>query len=157
ANTTSWNIRGSGSMSQLAYAGNEAAIFEKAGVEKRQHTNTAIAVAIFATVLIGLVLLDGNRLVFSTDEGIILDAADRMVRGQTLYRDFFGYMSPGSYWLQEAVFRVLGTTQLAGRVVVLFDFAVQCAVLFWLVAAFAERKAALITTTLFFAYQVPAS
>jgi 4-amino-4-deoxy-L-arabinose transferase-like glycosyltransferase len=113
----------------------------------------ASAVAIFAAVLVGLLWLHGNRLVFSGDEGIILDAAARMVHGETLYRDFFGYMSPGSYWLQEAAFRVFGVSLWAGRVVILFDFALQCALLFWLTARAAGQKAGFAATVLFFAFQ----
>jgi len=39
-------------------------------------------------------------------------------------------------------FRVFGLTMWAGRVVVIFDFALQCALVFWLTARLAGRRAA---------------
>src|SRR5262245_58548513 len=90
------------------------------------------------------------------DEGIILDAAARMLHGQTLYRDFFGYMSPGSYWLQEAAFSILGVSLKAGRVVVILDFAIECALLFWIVARLAGKRAGFVAVFLFFAFQATA-
>lgn len=98
-------------------------------------------------------LLFGNRFVLTNDEGIILDSANRMVRGETPYREFFGYMSPGSFWLQAAVFRLFGVTYAMGRVLTLADFSVHCAVLFALVIALAGRRAAILAAGLFFAFQ----
>ena len=120
---------------------------------KRFNTIGACAALIFTAVAAGLLWLHGNRLVFSNDEGIILDAAARMVHGQAPYRDFFAYMSPGSYWLQEAAFRVFGISLWAGRVIVVLDFALECAVLFWLTARLAGKKAGVAVTSLFFVFQ----
>ena len=122
-------------------------------VVKRLTTIEAVAGLIFAVVSIGLFWLHGNRLIFSNDEGIILNAASRMLHGETLYRDFFGYMSPGSYWLQEGAFRLFGESLRAGRVMVIFDFAVECAILFWLTARLAGKKAGFAAAVLFFAFQ----
>ena len=37
---------------------------------------------------------------FGPDEGITLQGAQRIVQGQLLYRDFFFFMTPGSfYWM----------------------------------------------------------
>jgi 4-amino-4-deoxy-L-arabinose transferase-like glycosyltransferase len=125
--------------------------------DQRERSNIpALAALIFAVVLAGLLWLHGNRLVFSNDEGIILDAATRMLHGQTPYRDFFAYMSPGSYWLQEAAFRLFGLSLRAGRVMVTFDFALECALLFWLTARLAGKKAGFAATVLFFAFQASA-
>lgn len=123
--------------------------------ESRTRRNLPIALLILAIVLGGLLWLHGNRLVFNGDEGIILDAANRMLHGETLYRDFFGYISPGSYWLQLGVFRLLGVSHWAGRVLVILDFAVQCALVFWVTARLAGRKAGLAAAGMFFAFQVP--
>jgi 4-amino-4-deoxy-L-arabinose transferase-like glycosyltransferase len=122
-------------------------------VERRFTTIGAGAALIFAVVSLGLLWLHGNRLVFNNDEGIILDAAARMLHGETLYRDFFGNMSPGSYWLQEVAFRLFGVSLRAGRLVVIFDFAVECALLFWLTARLAGKKAGFAAAVLFFAFQ----
>jgi hypothetical protein len=125
-------------------------------VIRRCTTIGASATLIFAVVSLGLLWLHGNRLVFNNDEGILLDAAARMLHGETLYRDFFGYMSPGSYWLQEAAFRLFGVSLLAGRMVVIFDFAIECALLFWLTARLAGKQAGFVAAVLFFAFQATA-
>ena len=119
----------------------------------RANTPGTLAILIFASVSLALLGLHANRVVFSNDEGIILDAANRMLHRQALYRDFFAYMSPGSYWLQEAAFRVCGVTLLAGRLPVILDFALECALLFWLTARLSSKAAAGAVTALFFAFQ----
>jgi 4-amino-4-deoxy-L-arabinose transferase-like glycosyltransferase len=109
---------------------------------------------VFAGVFILLLLIDGNRLLFGTsDEGIYLDAAERMLHGQKLYADFFGYISPGVYWVQEGFFRVFGLNMLAGRLPALLYFSSECGMVFWLTARLASRGAAFFVVFLFFAVQ----
>jgi hypothetical protein len=109
--------------------------------------------AIFVAALaLGLILF-GNRFVLTNDEGILLEPASRMARGQVPYTDFFGYMTPGSYWLQAAVYRLFGVQYFAGRILTLLDFAIHCAVLFALVQKNASLKAAFAATGLFVAFQ----
>ena len=93
-----------------------------------------IAAAIFLAVAALLLALHGQRMVLTNDEGIVLESAQRMAAGGRLYVDFFGYMSPGSYWLQALVFRLLGVALWTGRLIVILDFALQCALVYWLAA-----------------------
>lgn len=102
----------------------------------------AAAGLVFIAVAAVLSFFHGNRLIFSPDEGIILEEAQRMLAGNRLYVDFYGNMSPGSYWLQEFAFRCLGLTLRAGRLIVSLDFALQCAIVFWLIARAGYWKAA---------------
>lgn len=96
----------------------------------------------------------GNRLILGTnDEGIYLDAAGRILHGQKPYVDFFGYMTPGSFWMQALAFRLLGLTQFAGRAPVIFYIALECALIYWLVERFTSRGAAIVTTLFFLAFQ----
>jgi 4-amino-4-deoxy-L-arabinose transferase-like glycosyltransferase len=96
----------------------------------------------------------GNRLTLGTnDEGIYLEAAWRILHGQKLYVDFFGYMTPGSYWTQVLAFRLLGMTQIAGRAPVIFYLSLDCALIYWLVARYASRAAGFVTSLLFLAFQ----
>ncbi len=109
---------------------------------------------VFAAVFLLLLLIDRNRLLFGTsDEGLYLDAAERMLHGQKLYVDFFGNISPGVYWVQEAFFRLCGVTLLAGRLPVLLYFASECGLVYWLTARLASRGAAWFVAFLFFAVQ----
>ena len=109
---------------------------------------------VFAVTAVLLWLMYGNRLILGTnDEGIVLDAAARILRGQKPYVDFFGYMSPGSFWAQALVFRLFGVTLAAGRLLVVIYLALECALVYWLVARLAARSAAIVTTLVFFAFQ----
>jgi len=114
----------------------------------------AIPFAIFAGAFLLLWLLYGHRLILGTnDEGIYLDAAERIRHGQKPYVDFFGYMSPGSFWIQALAFRLLGVTQAAGRAPVILYLALECALIYWLVKRFALRTAAIVTALFFLAFQ----
>lgn len=96
----------------------------------------------------------GHRLILGTnDEGIYLDSAERILHGQKLYVDFFGYMSPGSFWIQALAFRLLGVTQAAGRAPVIFYIALECSLIYWLVERYASRGAAIVTALFFLAFQ----
>jgi len=109
---------------------------------------------VFLGSLALLFFLQGNRLIFMNDEGILLEPAQRVLSGQRPYVDFFAYMSPGSYWLQAAVFKIFGLSIWSGRTLVLFDFALQCSLIFWLTARFSTRRAGLTAAGLFFCFQI---
>lgn len=113
-----------------------------------------IAAAIFLVVATVLLAVHGNRVVVTNDEGILLDAAQRVAGGERPYVDFWAYMSPGSYWLQAAVFRIFGVSLLTGRLIVIFDFSLQCALVFWLTSRLASRRTALTVTFLFLGFQI---
>ncbi|MGP8246358.1 MAG: ArnT family glycosyltransferase [Bryobacteraceae bacterium] len=117
---------------------------------ERQTCRYAIAAAaIFAAVALLLARFQMGRLVLNIDEGILLDAAERMAHGQRLYVDFFAYLAPGSFWLQELAFRIFGVSLAAGRLIVCLDFSLQCAVVFWLVARLGYPRAAILTGVVF--------
>ena len=114
----------------------------------------AVPLAIFAGAALLLLWIFGNRLILATnDEGIYLDAAERIVHGQKPYVDFFGYMSPGSFWMQALAFQLFGMTMTAGRVLVLLYVALEAALIYWIVARFASRSAAVLTALFFLAFQ----
>jgi hypothetical protein len=112
------------------------------------------AALLFLGIASMLFVFHANHVVATNDEGIVLDAAQRMLSGARPYADFFAYMSPGSYWLQEVVFRIFGVSLWSGRIIVILDFSLQCAMLFWLVARFASRTAAWAVTAMFFGFQI---
>jgi Dolichyl-phosphate-mannose-protein mannosyltransferase len=112
------------------------------------------ALALVTAVTSLLLWLYGDLLVFTNDEGILLEAAQRMLRGQKLYVDFFGYMSPGSYWLHELALRLFGATLRSGRIVMILGFAVQCAFVLWLTSHFTSRSVAWACATFFIVFQI---
>ncbi|HTB19683.1 MAG TPA: hypothetical protein VK708_16290 [Bryobacteraceae bacterium] len=114
----------------------------------------ALPLIVFLATASLLAWMFGHRLIPGTnDEGIYLDAAERILHGQKLYLDFFGYMSPGSFWMQALAFRLLGVTQAAGRAPVIFYIALECALVYWLVQRYASRAAAIVTWLFFLAFQ----
>jgi hypothetical protein len=123
-------------------------------VFSRTRLQHAIPLAVFIGTLLLLSWMLGNRLILGTnDEGIYLDAAERIVHGQKPYVDFFGYMSPGSFWMQALAFQVLGVTLAAGRVLVILYVALESALIYWLVQRFASRTSAIVTALFFLAFQ----
>src|ERR1700674_3537469 len=54
------------------------------------------------------------------DEGITLQGARRILQGQVLYRDFFEFVTPGSYYFLAMIFRFCGSSMLAARAVLVF-------------------------------------
>jgi hypothetical protein len=123
-------------------------------MENSKTSNGPAALAVFLAIASALFTTHSNRVVFTNDEGLILESARRMLTGARLYVDFYGHMSPGSFWLQEAVFRLFGTSLWAGRVIVILDFSAQCALVFWLVARMASRPAAIVTAITFAGFQI---
>ena len=51
------------------------------------------------------------------DEGIILQGAQRVLEGQVLYRDFFSFLTPGSYYFLALVFRIFGSSMVVAHTV----------------------------------------
>jgi hypothetical protein len=73
---------------------------------ERKPAEWAITAAVF--VLSTAYLLLFRHYSFSADEGVTLQAAQRILNGQVMYRDFFYFCTPGSYYLLALLFRVFG-------------------------------------------------
>jgi 4-amino-4-deoxy-L-arabinose transferase-like glycosyltransferase len=112
------------------------------------------AICIFLAAATVLLALHANRAIATNDEGMILEPAQRMLSGARPYVDFFSYMSPGSYWLQALVFWIFGVSLWAGRLIVIFDFSLQCALVFWLTARLASRRAGWVAMLMFAGFQI---
>lgn len=54
------------------------------------------------------------------DEGVLLDGADRMLRGSRLYADFFEFLPPGGFVITAAWFRIAGISVLSARSLAIF-------------------------------------
>jgi hypothetical protein len=112
------------------------------------------AIAIFFGMAGLLAILQANRFVLTNDEGILLEPARWMAQGARPYVDFFGYMSPGSYWIQTALFWLLGMSFWVGRVPVIFDLSLQCALLFWLTQRISSQRAGWAAALIFGGFQM---
>jgi 4-amino-4-deoxy-L-arabinose transferase-like glycosyltransferase len=119
-----------------------------------RRSESRIAAIIFLFAVVVLLALHGTRVVLTNDEGILLEPAQRVANGARPYVDFFAYMSPGSYWLQAAVFRLFGVFLWAGRVIVIVDFSLQCSLVFWLAARLASKRVAAMIALMFAGFQV---
>jgi 4-amino-4-deoxy-L-arabinose transferase-like glycosyltransferase len=53
--------------------------------------------------------------ILNGDEGIMLQGTQRILQGQVLYRDFFSFYTPGSYYWLALLFRIFGSSMLVGR------------------------------------------
>ena len=73
-----------------------------------------IALGVFATAMLYLGLF--RRFTsMDPDEGIILQGAQRILAGQVLYRDFFSYFTPGSYYFLALIFKIFGSSVVVAR------------------------------------------
>ena len=50
------------------------------------------------------------------DEGIILQGAQRILRGEVLYRDFFSFLTPGSHYFLALIFGIFGSSFIVARI-----------------------------------------
>jgi 4-amino-4-deoxy-L-arabinose transferase-like glycosyltransferase len=83
---------------------------------------------------------------FSTmdpDEGIILQGAQRILRGEVLYRDFFSFFTPGSYYLLAALFKVFGNSLMVARTALVVFGGIFSVVTYLLARRVCQRSSAL--------------
>jgi hypothetical protein len=73
---------------------------------EREPAELAISAALFVLSTAYLLLFRNGA--FSPDEGITLQAAERILHGQVMYRDFFYFCTPGSYYFLALLFRIFG-------------------------------------------------
>src|SRR6184192_4776565 len=73
-----------------------------------------IALFIFLSSL-GYLLLFRRYTTMEPDEGIVLQGAQRILRGEVLYRDFFSFFTPGSYYFLALIFKIFGSSIIVAR------------------------------------------
>lgn len=81
---------------------------------ERSRAEWLVALAVFFVSCAYLGLFRDAR-AFGKDEGIVLEGAERVLRGQVLYRDFFSFLSPGSFYWMALLFKVFGSTVRVAR------------------------------------------
>jgi 4-amino-4-deoxy-L-arabinose transferase-like glycosyltransferase len=112
-----------------------------------QRGDSLTALAVFAGTILYLSPLR-DLLIFNGDEGITLESAERILRGQLPYRDFFSFVTPGSYYLMALCFKLFGTSFLVARDVLLFFGGLFAAAAYWLARRSCSRQTALFAVAL---------
>jgi hypothetical protein len=93
---------------------------EGVAVPERSLADWGIATLAFAGSALYFVLFYKYSLL-NGDEGIILQGAQRILQGQVLYRDFFSFLTPGSYYWTALFFKLFGSSILMARAVLVFE------------------------------------
>jgi hypothetical protein len=91
------------------------------------------------------------------DEGIALQGAERILRGEVPYRDFFSFYTPGSFYLVAFLFRIFGDSLVVARTSLAAAGAVCAVITYLLTRRVCSRSIALfsasLTTVAGFAYR----
>jgi hypothetical protein len=112
-----------------------------------------IAAGIFTAAALTAWWLWANRFFLSLDEGIYLSGAERILRGQAPYRDFFVITGPGTFWIEAGILRLLGPTLRHARLALVFDLALLSGAVYWLTTRLTSRYFALVVTAFFLALE----
>jgi hypothetical protein len=72
-------------------------------------TARVVVFSLFAFALAYLWLFHRHT-ALDPDEGIILQGAQRILQGGVLYRDFFSFVTPGSYYFFTLLFKIFGSS-----------------------------------------------
>jgi len=89
------------------------------------------------------------------DEGIILQGAQRILDGQVLYRDFFSFFTPGSYYFFALIFRVFGDNYLVAHTALALLGAIFSPFTYLLARRVCSRQGCLLVTGLMTVTAVP--
>jgi 4-amino-4-deoxy-L-arabinose transferase-like glycosyltransferase len=89
------------------------------------------------------------------DEGIALQGAQRLLKGEVLYRDFFSFLTPGSYYWLALRFKIFGDSFFVARAALLLYGGVFSAVTYLLARRVCPRLAALLTAYLLLVVTLP--
>jgi 4-amino-4-deoxy-L-arabinose transferase-like glycosyltransferase len=82
----------------------------------------------------------------SGDEGIVLQGAQRILQGQVLYRDFFSFLTPGSYYFHAFFLKIFGSSIMAARAIILVEGALLSVVTYLISRYVCSRWSALLAS-----------
>ena len=83
---------------------------------EQSRTERRIAAAVFVLSFVYLYIFR-RYATMEPDEGIILQGAQRVLSGEILYRDFFSFFTPGSYYFLAIIFKTFGNSFTVARMV----------------------------------------
>src|SRR5713101_4198552 len=126
-----------------AQAGQALGVF----LPEESRSERYIAIGLFLLSLLYLCLFRRFTML-DPDEGIVLQGAQRVLDGQVLYRDFFSFFTPGSYYLFALLFRVFGDSYLVAHTALAFVGAAFSPITYLLARRVCSRQASLLVTGL---------
>ena len=127
--------------------GSDQRTWDSIWLPERLPSERYIALLIFLLAFLYLCLFRRATQI-DLDEGIILQGAQRILDGQVLYRDFFSFFTPGSYYLLALIFRIFGNSYLVARTALAFTGAAFSPVTYLLARRVCSRQVSLLVTCL---------
>jgi hypothetical protein len=95
-----------------------------------------------------------NRWFSTVDEGHMLVFADIIAKGGELYRDATLYPLPGAFYMLAQAFRLLDTSIIVSRWIVVVEFSLFAALVFLLVRRMVSTRSAAVTVLLILLYRI---
>ncbi len=89
-----------------------------------------------------------NYTTLHSDEGIVLEGAQRILQGQVPYRDFFSFYTPGSYYWTALLFKIFGCSILVPRTTLVVYGGLFSALTYLLARRVCSRASSLLATGL---------
>src|SRR6266566_9371958 len=123
-------------------------------IPERSVNEKAIAILVFVVGFAYLFLF--RRYTFiEPDEGIILQGAQRILRGEVLYRDFFSFFTPGSYYFVALIFKIFGSSIIVARTALVLIGATFSVITYLLARRVCSRESSLFVAGLVTATTLP--
>src|SRR5207248_1868287 len=116
-------------------------------IPEGSRTERAVALTVFVTACAYLFVFR-RYTAMEPDEGIVLQGAQRILGGEVLYRDFFSYFTPGSYYFLALLFKIFGSSFLVARTALVFYGGVYSAVAYLLARRLCSRASAIFVAAL---------
>jgi 4-amino-4-deoxy-L-arabinose transferase-like glycosyltransferase len=116
-------------------------------IPERSVNETTIATLIFV-VGFAYLFLFRRYTSMEPDEGIILQGAQRILAGEVLYRDFFSFFTPGSYYFLALIFKIFGSSIIVARTTSVIAGAVASSITYLLSRRVCSRRTALVTAAI---------
>ncbi len=94
-------------------------------------------------------------MLFNSDEGIVLDGAQRILRGDILYRDFFSFYTPFSFYWLALIFKIFGNSLLVARTLLLTYGGLYSLIVYFLARRIVTRWIAILAAYLLLVIAIP--
>ena len=121
---------------------------------ERSALDVGIALALCAVSILFLWPFANYTGLYS-DEGIILQGAERILRGEVPYRDFFTFYTPLSYYWTALRLRVFGNSFFVARAILLVYGGAFSMVIYLVARRVCSRNVSILTAYLFLATGLP--